>query len=328
VNERLVLVLGLRRTGKSSLVLATLNSMNINYVYVDVRKVYDDVSKKVTVDKLIDELHSSLVSLSKKEKLKKALSELEISVESPLRIRVSKDTFRRVAIKIFDALNGLGKTVVAFDEAQYLRFSTVGLRPLLAYIYDHLKNITVILTGSEIGLLHDFAGLEDPNSELYGRYYKAIEVMPFTRETSEEFLRTGFKQLGADVDQRVIERAADELGGIVGWLVYFGKLYQEKGDAALDEVKEVGSRLVKKELDELFQKSPYYSHIMKAIAVTGNTRWKNVVDYLVAQTGKNLTNATISRDLNNLVKMGFIKKENGTYHIADPIVRYTLLEKY
>lgn len=67
---------------------------------------------------------------------------------------------------------------------------------------------------------------------------------------------------------------------------------------------------------------------MKAIAVTGNARWKNVVDYLVAQTGKNLTNTTISRDLNNLLKMGFKEKENGTYHIADPMVRYTLLEKY
>lgn len=234
VNERLVLILGLRRTGKSSLVLATLNSMATDYVCVDVRKVYDDVSKKVTADKLIDELHSALASLSKKEKLKKLLSELEISVESPLRIRVSQDSFRREAIKIFEALNGLGKTVVAFDEAQYLRFSAVGLRTLLAYIYDHLKNIKVILTGSEIGLLHDFEGLEDPDSELYGRYYKTIEVMPFTRETSEEFLRTGFKQLGADVDQRVIERAADELGGIVGWLLYFGKLYQEKALAALD----------------------------------------------------------------------------------------------
>jgi hypothetical protein len=32
----------------------------------------------------------------------------------------------------------------------------------------------MILTGSEVGLLHDFAGLEDPGSDLYGKYYKAI----------------------------------------------------------------------------------------------------------------------------------------------------------
>jgi TnpA family transposase len=115
-----------------------MNSIPINCVYVDVRKVYDDVSKKVTAEKLLDKLHSSLVSLSKKEKLKKALSELKISVESPLRTRISRERFRREAIRIFEALNTLGKTVVAFDEAQYLRFSTVGLRPLLTYIYDPL----------------------------------------------------------------------------------------------------------------------------------------------------------------------------------------------
>jgi hypothetical protein len=43
-----------------------MNLIPINCVYVDVRKVYDDVSKKVTAEKLLDKLHSSLVSLSKK----------------------------------------------------------------------------------------------------------------------------------------------------------------------------------------------------------------------------------------------------------------------
>lgn len=328
MNERLVLILGLRRIGKSSLILATLNSIAIHSVYVDVRKVYDEVSKKVTADKLFEELHSSVAKLSKKEKLKEVFSKLEISVESPLRIKLSPDNFRREAVKVFDALNEMGKTVVTFDEAQYLRFSTVGLRSLLAYIYDHLTNITVVLTGSEIGLLNDFAGLEDPGSELYGRYYRAIEVKPFNRKTSEEFLELGFKELGVEVDRRMIEKAAEELGGIAGWLVYFGKLYQEKQGDVLNEVKEIGSKLVKKELDELSARSPYYIYIMKAIAVAGSARWKNVVDYVTTQTGKKQTNATISRDLNNLLKMGFIEKGNSKYGISDPIVRYAVLEKF
>jgi AAA+ ATPase superfamily predicted ATPase len=48
----MILIIGLRRTGKSSLVLSFLNSLNIDFVFIDVRKVYDDVSKKVHAEKL------------------------------------------------------------------------------------------------------------------------------------------------------------------------------------------------------------------------------------------------------------------------------------
>jgi len=41
--------------------------------------------------------------------------------------------------KAFDALNELGRVAVVLDEAQYLRYSTVGLRPLLAHVYDRLS---------------------------------------------------------------------------------------------------------------------------------------------------------------------------------------------
>ena len=57
-------------------------------------------------------------------------------------------------------INNVGRHVVlVLDEVQYLRYSIIGLRPLLAYAYDHLRNMTMVLTGSEVGLLHDFLGL-------------------------------------------------------------------------------------------------------------------------------------------------------------------------
>jgi len=49
-------------------------------------------------------------------------------------------------------------------------------------------------------------------------------------------------------------------------------------------------------------------------------------DYGTAQLGRKVTNATIARDLRNLVKMGFIEKVNDEYRVADPIVRYTVLK--
>ncbi|WP_054837408.1 ATPase [Metallosphaera hakonensis] len=67
LNERLILVLGIRRIGKSSLILSTLNSLGIDYVFIDVRKVYDGVTRKVYIEKLLEEIYSSLTRLSKKE---------------------------------------------------------------------------------------------------------------------------------------------------------------------------------------------------------------------------------------------------------------------
>jgi AAA+ ATPase superfamily predicted ATPase len=328
LNERMILVLGLRRIGKSSLVLSTLNSLNINYIYIDVRKVYDDISKKVYGEKLYEETYLSLLKLSRKERVKDILRKAGLTLEYPIKLKFPIEEIRSNIIRIFEALNELGKTIIVFDEAQYLRYSTIGLKPILAHVYDYMKGITMIFTGSEVGLLYDFMGVDDPNSELYGRYYVTIELKPLSREKSKEFLREGFKELRINVDESILERAVLELDGIIGWLVYFGKLYLERGIDALDEVKALGAKMVKKELEEAFSRSPYYLYIMKAIATLGKARWKNIVSYIELQVGKRVTNATISRDLKNLIKMGFIEKEGNEYKITDPIVKYALLEEY
>ncbi len=292
LNERMILVLGLRRIGKSSLVLSTLNSLDVDFIFIDVRKAYDDVSKKVPAERLYGEMRSSLLRLSKGERVKDLLSRLNVSLEYPVKVRISAEEIKDNIVKIFEALNDIGRVIVVFDEAQYLRYSTVGLRPVLAHVYDYMDGITLILTGSEVGLLHDFVGVDDPDSELYGRYHSSIELKPLDGEKSREFLRKGFEQLGIR-----------------------------------EEVRSMGVRLLRKELDEAFSRSPYYIHIMKAIAILGRARWKNVLNYVTAQVGR-VGNATMSRDLKNLVKMGFVEKEGDEYVIGDPLVRYAVLEGY
>jgi predicted transcriptional regulator len=52
------------------------------------------------------------------------------------------------------------------------------------------------------------------------------------------------------------------------------------------------------------------------------------MDYVMAQTGRRLTNAAISRDLKNLVKIGFIERQGDEHRIIDPMVRYAMLGEY
>jgi AAA+ ATPase superfamily predicted ATPase len=60
-------------------------------------------------------------------------------------------------------LSRRGKVVyVIFDEAQNLKFYKrahgIFFNEILGYVYDNLKNVRLILTGSEIGLLEEFIG--------------------------------------------------------------------------------------------------------------------------------------------------------------------------
>ncbi|ABW02750.1 AAA family ATPase [Caldivirga maquilingensis] len=326
INERLVLVLGLRRVGKSSLILSVLNSMGIDYVFIDVRKLFDEVSKKIPGERLYEELRIALSRMSLSERVRGVLSSINLSLGT-VGVRLSMAEIRGTITSILEALNSLGRRIVlVFDEAQYLRYSTIGLRSILAYTYDHLSNITLVLTGSEVGLLHDFLGMDDPSSELYGRYYLSIELKPFTRDQSIEFLKRGFKELNVSVDDSIIVKAVDELDGIVGWLVYFGKLYLDRGVDAIYEVKEMGAKMVMREVEELFNRSQYYKYIMEAIATLGRARWVDVNRYVTAKVGRRPTNATLSRNLNNLIKMGFVIKNGDYYMIQDPMIRYAVIK--
>ncbi len=183
-----------------------------------------------------------------------------------------------------------------------------------------------VFTGSEVGLLHNFLGLDDYSSPLYGRIYEEVEVKPFTRELSQEFLRRGFEEVDMSVPEGEIETAVGELDGIPGWLVEFGFHYWKRGDfeRALDMTMRKARALIREELKELEKRSGRYSLILRAIAI-GLTSWSAIKDYVEVKAGP-VTNARLSELLRNLEKMGWITRENGKYRIIDPVVENVLKE--
>ncbi|MEM2192757.1 MAG: hypothetical protein QXG38_03995, partial [Candidatus Hadarchaeales archaeon] len=67
--------------------------------------------------------------------------------------------------------------MLVLDEAQEFR-KLVGyrLQPLMAYVYDEVKEIQMVVIGSQIGLLHEFLGTESPKSPLFGRAAAEIQA--------------------------------------------------------------------------------------------------------------------------------------------------------
>ena len=331
-NEPLTLLLGIRRVGKSSLLRATLNEIE-NGVYIDSRKMYFDSGGWITADSLRRELERALNSL--RGDFKSALIEVMKSVRgvgiSGLELRFEKS----VQISdVLEALNDLG-AVIGIDEAQYLRFyGSRGGREflaLLAYAYDNLENLRFILTGSEVGLLHDFLGLDEYESPLYGRSYGEVRLMPFSRELSIEFLTQGFAEAGVGVPKEELERAVDLLDGIPGWLVDFGRAYLQRRELepAIESVLKRAEGFLRGELKELERRSPRYTMILEGIA-KGYNRWELLREYL-AVNGQDVPKARLAALLDSLEKMSWIvrESENGKkrYRIVDPVIERVLKER-
>ncbi len=178
--------------------------------------------------------------------------------------------------------------------------------------------------GSEVGLLHDFLGISNYESPLYGRMGDEIYVRPFDEETSKEFLRTGFMEAGLDVSEDIIDRAVSVLDGIPGWLVLFGVKYLETRnfEMAMDATLNVAKGLLFGELGELERRSKRYTEILRAITL-GYNRWSLIRDYLHVK-GMRTPEPRLYELLKNLKKMGWIEEENEEYRLTDPLLKLVL----
>ena len=327
-NYPITLLIGIRRVGKSSLLRAALNECNEIGLYIDARKLYS-TGGSVSQAALVGEIRNILAGKGRVGFLR-GISVERVSIAG-LQLKPREATF----VDLLEFLNSLGrkaakKAIIAFDEAQYLRFyGSRGGKELLAavaYAYDSLENLGFVFTGSEVGLLHDFLGLDDYSSPLYGRIHEEVEVKPFRRELSREFLRRGFDEVSMSISEEEIKAAVEELDGIPGWLVEFGFHYWKKGsfEKALEMTMRKARAVIREELKELEKRSGRYSLILRAIAM-GLTSWSTIKEYVEAKAGP-VTNARLSELLRNLEKMGWITKENGKYRIIDPVVEKVLRE--
>lgn len=235
--------------------------------------------------------------------------------------------------EVFTALNewaeGQGvRFVLAFDEAQELRYlAPLRVRFLLAYLYDHAPNVVLVLTGSQMGLLYDFVGAEDPSSPLYGRARFEVRLGRLDREKSIEFLERGFQQHGIKPKPELLDEAVEKLDGIVGWLTYFGWSVATKGTDSVEEVLKEASALALEELEHFLSSRPQarrrYLRILRSIS-REPLRWSDIKRSLEAKEGVEISDPVLMRLLNNLLAAGLIERREGLYALSDPVLASAL----
>ncbi|AKI97862.1 AAA family ATPase [Kosmotoga pacifica] len=333
---RIVILDGLRRIGKTSLLRVFLEESNNYHIFIDCRAFMKNglIDIQAFDRNLLENIQQTL----KKGKLSRLLDMLSSISVSGVQISFNnRGTISNLASILEKINNSLKKKkfVLAFDEAQYLKFYGRGGKDflnLLAYVYDNLENIVFILTGSEVGLLHDFLRVDDPNEPLYGRFMNEITLERFSRDKSLEFLAAGFKEAGIEISGTTLEKAVDRLDGIVGYLSMYGYISCERTgispDDSLEKATEMAMNLVKQEIQALVDRSSNYGYVLKAISFEIN-RYSKIKEFIELNHGR-ISDPTLSKILNSLVKQSFIgisyHKSMKSYFIPDPIVKLVCRE--
>jgi hypothetical protein len=309
-NRRMVVIRGLRRSGKSSLLRVGLRKARVRFVLIDVREL-TSLSRRSFESKLLEELKST-------RGLPASLLERIDSVEAGLRISLKKE---ESAWKILKKLN----PVIAVDEVQMLKGT--GVESFFAALYDN-TNCKIVLTGSEVGVLDAFVGKDNPKAPLFGRVYSEIKMHPLVPEKSEEFLALGFKEAGRSVPEEAIDNALKELDGIVGWLAMFGNLALSlDSDAALKKSIANGAKLAYSELEtflnmRLAAKKRYLA--LLRILAEKDMKWGDLKRALQIELKEMVSDPQFSNYLNSLKDYGFILHVNDFYSIPDPLLRRAL----
>lgn len=322
----IILCLGIRRVGKTSVLKVFLGESGYPSIYIDARRLAEVGYSKQGFYRLLSEeftrIRGRFTRVVGYLKNIKGVSIAGHGIEFNWHNR--ELSFSAILMKMDEYSRDHGTTfIVAVDEAQYLRFlkgyRKIDFRQIMAYSYDNLRRVKFILAGSEVGLLYRFLGFGDSSSPLYGRVRDEVVIERFSREKSIEFLERGFSEVGVSVPRDVLEKVVDALDGIPGWLTYFGYRFIQQGSYdVIGRILDEAENTALNEIRKLGHYSSLYLHILRAIAL-GFDSWSSIKKAVEAWTGRPVQSRTLSRLLNNLVDMSIIGKAGDKYVFLDPI---------
>ncbi len=322
-SHRLIIIKGLRRTGKTSLMTVVYNELKAPKLFIDARAI-EGTSEQDVFSFFVSRFANYL---KQKNMLKTLLETIEsVDMGVTLNIKQQKPLLSSIVAEI-DSFAAKDKTCfyLFIDEAQLLK--SAKFDNFLAFIYDKLKNIKIVLAGSEIGLLDDFTGAKS-DSPLYGRIKMVLSTRRFMKEESVAFLKTGFSQNKIIASDEHLEEAVASLNGTVGWLNMYGfYALSESHDSALAKVKKEGAKIVKDEISKFLKPrvgaEATYIALLRALSVEP-LAWSGIKNHLQVKLKRNVSDSRLLSHINALEDYGFIEKKEGVYLLSDPLIKEAL----
>jgi len=300
-KEKIIAVIGVRRVGKTSLLSVVYNETKALKLWIDGRIISDP--KK--------ELYSAIYE-TVKTKESKIFGNVDGINVSAFGIGIDIKTSVESRIEMEKKIATAPRTIVFIDEAQ--RMDRKELADILSYFYDRVQNVSFIISGSEIGLVEEIIGENDPEHSLYGRHIIKIKMERLDKNREMEFLKKGFAQIGVDIGKNEIEDAIKELDGLIGWLTLYG--YRRglmKSKNALAETVETAAQITRSELAHFFTKRKDRRAYVSIIRHAKGVSWTEL-KLLVEQDLKEPINSNqLAFLLEELAKYSFIEKKDEKY---------------
>jgi len=161
---KFIILVGIRRVGKTSLLKVALNEWGKPYIYLDLRglKSYTDGAFYELFSDEVNEILPIRRRLLDYLKNVRGVTVTGFTVSFDL--KDSKPSIIQLLRRIDEGVGEEGLTLpIVFDEAQELRYfkDRFDIAKLIAYSYDNLENVKFVLTGSEVGLLYSTLDLSN-----------------------------------------------------------------------------------------------------------------------------------------------------------------------
>lgn len=336
-NLPLIVISGLRRIGKTSLLTAVLNETVDHFILLDPRDLgRQEELNKIDVLRLIQNSVQSFLNIhrDKADKIIDSLRHVK-GILLPTGAGIQFDFTPNNEIDLtalFQALDKWAndndtKVILAIDETQELaKVNGFSFDTILAGIFDKCDNIIIVLTGSEMGLLYEFLGDNDSTRALYGRPRDDIKLKSLPESLSKQFLIKGFREKGINPEidvptATILNNAVQNLDGIIGWLIIFAcKCISSNriDESFILTTKQEGSVQARREFEKFAntKKNPNkYIKIMKELQKLQTTSQYDFIKMYAEGSAK--------KEVVELVTEQFIIEIGGKYFFGDPLLQYS-----
>lgn len=251
-NGQPVSLIGPRRIGKTSIILASLSRSSLPYVLFSAEEFIKN-ERGFNFQEFLSAYVSKVTNLAlslaglkfqfteKTRSYLKQLRELiggvkiylnmpeisaliDIILDKAERGKELDEEFNRVLDlpQIFAERLGIERLIIAIDEFQYLKYAKQSLPEIFHLMrskWQFQRNVSYLISGSAVGMLKEIvSGKEQP----FYQFFYSMKVNPFNRETSRNFLKKGFETEGINVSDHEIEAAVDYVDGFPAWLNLVG----------------------------------------------------------------------------------------------------------
>jgi AAA+ ATPase superfamily predicted ATPase len=320
-------LIGLRRTGKTMLLLETLKRTKTNSVYFNFQKIsMEPISFSKSIIKTVlswltkTEKESSVeLSLEWSKEVTKKIDRLEKSYARLDYTSIINDTF-----DILKSISEKEKFVFLIDEFQeILKLNSYKeIENIINLFRTHMQsqnNILYIFSGSNINLMNEI--FFDSSSALFSEA-KNIQLYPLDKISSKQLINKLIKT--SDKNKNYIYKL------IRGNPFYLYILCNSLGkEINIDVIKREYLRNLIESTSSLYN---YFDYLFENLinSLPSKTGVKNILLYLARKEGiklvklsEELTKSTayLNNLLKKLLKLGVLLKENSQYYFVDPVFR-------